>query len=66
MTTRSDYLRARDWFRFAGDNERWYLSGTDGGVTEGEAERIQLDRDEAALRYLLERRPVLLAGLVPR
>ena len=57
--TRIDYLKARGWFRFAGDLDRWYRFGTDPGVSEEEAERQQLDSDETALRYLLDRRPIL-------
>lgn len=58
--TRADYLRARGWERFRGD-VRWYPLGATDGISEEEAERIQLDRDEAAMRYLLERRPGALA-----
>lgn len=61
--TRADYLRARGWGRFRGD-ERWYPQESMDGISEEEAERIQLDIDKAALRYMLERRPGVLAGYV--
>lgn len=57
---RSEYLRSRGWFKFAG-LETWNSPcRKHNDHSEEEAECIQLDRDEAALRHLLNKRPDLL------
>lgn len=55
MMTAAEYLRARDWFQFEGD-DRWFRRDRMDGTTEAEAFTIELDVVETGLRLLEERR----------